>query len=139
MADVAAFAPEDARMILQVCRQVQSSGVLSHGYMDRILRKFPRFSGGGGAINASFFKLNAAVVTAETITGLASTYSGTTSEPPVDLINWADLLDGAPLDYLGLFVQVDDEWVFAQGPCISGGGGGGGNPLVFSLQTGLGF
>ena len=118
MADVAAFAPEDARMILQTCRQVQSSGVLAPGHVDRILRTFPRFTG-GGAINAKFFKLNAAVTTEETITGLASTYDGTTSGDPVNLINWADLLDDAPLNYLGLFVQVDGDWVFLQGPCIA--------------------
>jgi len=75
--------------------------------------------GNSGAVRFKFFKLNAAVVTATTITGLVSTYSGTTSGSPVNLVNWEGLLDGAPLDYIGLFAMVDDEWVFVQGPCVS--------------------
>ncbi len=74
--------------------------------------------GGGGNAQFKFFKLDAAVVDEVEITGLASTYNGTTTGDPVTLINWEGLLDDAPEDYIGLFVQVDGDWVFVQGLCI---------------------
>ena len=132
------LSPEDLRMVLDTVRQVRSMGLLSPTHFERLLAKLPRISSGEGS-QVRFFKLNAAVVSDVDITGLASNYAGTTSGDPVDLVNWQGLLDGAPDNYIGLFPQVDGEWVFGQGPCISGGGGGGGNSLVFSLQTGLGF
>lgn len=115
---IAAFTPEQAREILQTCRQIHASGVLSTAHTERILKRLPRFTG-GGAINAAFFELNMTVVAETTVTGLRSTYAGVTSGDPVNLVNWAGLLDGAPDEYLGLFVQVDGEWVFAQGACIA--------------------
>jgi hypothetical protein len=117
MTQLATLSANDLRMVLDTCRQIRNSGILAPGYLDRKLAKLPRISSGEGA-EFKFFKLDAAVTTEVEITGLASTYSGTTSGDPVTLINWEGLLDDAPEDYLGLFVQVDDDWVFVQGLCI---------------------
>lgn len=117
MATLATVSAEDLRMVLDTCRQARNSGILQPGLFERLLDKLPRIT--SDSPQFKFFKLDAAVVTATTITGLVSTYSGTTSGSPVNLVNWEGLLDGAPLDYIGLFAMVDDEWVFVQGPCVS--------------------
>jgi hypothetical protein len=52
--EIGAFTPEDARMVLQVCRQVQQSGILSPAYVDRIVRRLPRSIGGDGGEGAIF-------------------------------------------------------------------------------------
>lgn len=41
------------------------------------------------------------------------------SDELVQVYNWAGLIDDAQAGYHALFVWVDGEWVFAQGPCIT--------------------
>lgn len=117
MAELATVSAEDLRMVLDTCRQARNSGILQPGHFERLLNKLPRIT--SESPQFKFYKLDAAVTTETDITGLVSTYDGTTSGSAVDLVNWGDLLDGAPLNYIGLFGWVDDEWVFVQGPCIT--------------------
>jgi len=111
---------EDARMVLHTMRQVRSSGLLSPGYFDRLLQRLPR--GVGGAPTAlHHFKL-IADVKATTVNARRCNPDGTGVDPletPTAVVNWGGLLDDALTDYVGLFAEVDGDWVFVQGPCIT--------------------
>ncbi len=97
-------------------------------------------SGGGGALQ--FFRLTSDV--SGTIAyARRCDYAGTLIDPgedPTEVRNWRGLLDGAEEDYLflGGIEQTSKEWVFVQGPCISGGSSSS-SPIPFSLVSGLGI
>jgi hypothetical protein len=81
----------------------------------------PRSIGGdGGGTNLRHFILIEDQV-GLTIQGRKCNPSGggvDSEETPTDLVNWAGLLNGAKTGYVGLYAEIDDEWVFVQGPCI---------------------
>jgi hypothetical protein len=104
--ELGAFTPEDARLVLDTVRRVNQSGILQPGHFERLLRKLPLLTNDG---------------TGATVQGRRCSPSGTLIDPeedPTDLVNWANLLENGTTDYVGLYAEIDEEWVFVQGPCI---------------------
>jgi hypothetical protein len=118
--ELGAFTPEDARLVLDTVRRVNQSGILQPGHFERLLRKLPLLTNDGGGTRLQHFKL-IENVTGATVQGRRCSPSGTLIDPaedPTDLVNWANLLENGTTDYVGLYAEIDEEWVFVQGPCI---------------------
>lgn len=114
MADIAAFTPEQARDLLQLHRQVQSSGVLRSDFTERILKRLPRYitdagSGcGQGTLTAldtgtgDYTGLQVATVTVAVAPCGRSSLIGTS----VEVVDWSECVFDRPFD------DLDGVWVF---------------------------
>jgi hypothetical protein len=110
--------PQDARMVLDTIRQVKASGILSRGFVDQIIKRWPRTIGGGSG-KLEFFKFVEDYRPAGTLARRCDR-SGTIYEPTSAAIRinhqW-NKPAGANADYYGLCYNTGSRWEFLQGPC----------------------
>jgi hypothetical protein len=120
LSDIGAFTPQDAYSILQTCRQIQQSGVLRKDYVDRIVRRYPRFINGGNTGQMRFFKLQGDFVS-ESVIAKSCDSGGDLLYPDgagVPVFQESGRPLGAASGYVGLFYYYRNRWNFLQGPCV---------------------
>ena len=116
--DLTTMTPQDARMALDTIRQIRASGILSRGFVDQIMKRWPRTIGGGSG-KLEFFKFVEDFRPAGTLARRCDR-SGTIYEPTSAAIRinhqW-NKPAGANADYYGLCYNTGSRWEFLQGPC----------------------
>lgn len=117
--DLIPFTPQDARQVLTTIRQLRASGILSAGFIDQILKRWPRTLGGDGAGQLQFFKFVEDYRPSGTLARRCDR-SGTVyspDSPAVKVHHQWNKPAGANSGYLALCYNTGAKWEFLQGKC----------------------